>query len=413
MRERTNGHAYREFELALPRELTPEQRADLVRSFVAQELGERHAYTFAIHNPIAALDGGEQPHAHVMFSDRKRDGIERDPGQYFRRYNAKVPVRGGCQKEQGSNAATQSERVAERKQQLVALRARWAERTNAHLEQHGHGARVDHRSLAERDIDRTPEPHFGGRGVREFVYRGDVSRLLEQRRAEGELQRAQVEVRTSMLDLSGDLSAARRDRDQRSAGLLVRAEAAKAGFHARLKAQKTELARQAELQRQATVAKDAFRQERKNGFAGVPLALFPVAGNSGGVGFTSVHLTPNTTQWQRLGIVPVAVVSGVAASGMTLFTIALARCGKAIAARTLMTDAHRLRERSARQIFAADPQQIALDWQSASRHVADGYLSVGSGGSAVLASGHGQQDRRIHLLVTIDATLPWVNLIAH
>ena len=121
-RERANGHAYREFELALPRELTPEQRADLVRSFVAQELGERHAYTFAIHNPIAALDGGEQPHAHVMNSDRERDGIERDPEQHFRRYNAKVPVRGGCQKEQGSNAATQSERVAERKQQLVALR---------------------------------------------------------------------------------------------------------------------------------------------------------------------------------------------------------------------------------------------------------------------------------------------------
>ena len=120
--ERANGHAYREFELALPRELTPEQRADLVRALVAQELGERHAYTFAIHNPIAALDGGEQPHAHVMNSDRERDGIERDPEQHFRRYNAKVPVRGGCQKEQGSNAATQSERVAERKQQLVALR---------------------------------------------------------------------------------------------------------------------------------------------------------------------------------------------------------------------------------------------------------------------------------------------------
>ena len=98
--------------------------------------------------------------------------------------------------------------------------------------------------------------------MRELVYRGDVSRLLEQRRAEGELERAQVEVRTSILDLSGDLSAARRDRDQRSAGLLSQAEAAKAGFRARLEAQKAELARQAELQRQATAAKDAFRQER-------------------------------------------------------------------------------------------------------------------------------------------------------
>ncbi len=261
--ERANGNAYREFELALPRELTPDQRADLVRAFVAQELGERHAYTFAIHNPIAALDGGEQPHAHVMFSDRKRDGIERDPEQYFRRYNAKVPERGGCQKEQGSTAATQSERVAERKQQLVALRARWAESTNAHLEQHGHGARVDHRSLAERGIERTPEPHFGGRGVRELVYRGDVSRLLEQRRAEGELERAQVEVRTSMLDLSGDVFAARRDRDQRQDWKRENAESAKAAWRADRAQEKAELARQAEVQRQASLAQAAFRQEQE------------------------------------------------------------------------------------------------------------------------------------------------------
>ena len=151
----------------------------------------------------------------------------------------------------------------------------------------------------------------------------------------------------------------------------------------------------------------------KDGFEGVPLALLPVAGNSGGVGFTSVHLTLNATLLQRLGIVPVAVVSGVSASGKTLFTIELARFGKDIAARTLMTDAHGLSERSAWQILATNPQQLALDWQSSSGHVADGYLSVGSAGSAVLASGHAQQDRLIHLLVTIDATLPWLNLIAH
>ena len=98
--------------------------------------------------------------------------------------------------------------------------------------------------------------------MRELVYRGDVSRLLEQRRAEGELERAQSEVRTSMLDLSGDLSAARRDRDQRSAGLLVQAEAAKAAFRAHRDAEKAELARRAELERQASLAQAAFRQER-------------------------------------------------------------------------------------------------------------------------------------------------------
>lgn len=68
--ERANGSTYRELEIALPRELTPEQRLELVQDFVRQEAGERHAWSFAIHNPKASIDGGEQPHAHIMMSQR-------------------------------------------------------------------------------------------------------------------------------------------------------------------------------------------------------------------------------------------------------------------------------------------------------------------------------------------------------
>ena len=41
--ERANGTSYREFEVALPRELTPDQRLELVNDFVKQEIGDRHA----------------------------------------------------------------------------------------------------------------------------------------------------------------------------------------------------------------------------------------------------------------------------------------------------------------------------------------------------------------------------------
>ena len=75
--ERANGSTYRELEIALPRELTPEQRLELVQDFVRQEAGERHAWSFAIHNPKASIDGGEQPHAHIMMSQRVNDGIDR------------------------------------------------------------------------------------------------------------------------------------------------------------------------------------------------------------------------------------------------------------------------------------------------------------------------------------------------
>lgn len=204
--ERANGTAYREIEIALPRELTPSQRRELVMQFVQQELGDRHAYQWAIHKPKAALEGDEQPHAHIMYSERMRDGIERDPDRYFRRYNSKDPERGGSQKASGGK--THAERQAE----LVGLRERWATVQNAHLERHGHAVRVDHRSLEAQGIDRAPEKHLGGRGVRQ-LQEADISALLERRAAEGERERAQQQV-FSVIDLSADLAAAKAERER-------------------------------------------------------------------------------------------------------------------------------------------------------------------------------------------------------
>lgn len=150
--ERKNGYVYREHQIALPRELNPEQRAELVREWVRQELGDRHAYTWAIHNKTA-LDGGEQPHVHLMYSERMNDGIERDPQQYFKRYNSKHPERGGAKKhsEQGTQA--------ERKAALVALRGRWETLHNVHMEKSGQQeAKINMKSLAAQGIARTPAP---------------------------------------------------------------------------------------------------------------------------------------------------------------------------------------------------------------------------------------------------------------
>ena len=202
--ERSNGSAYREFEVALPRELTPDQRRELVEDFVRQELGDKHAYQWAIHTPKAALEGGEQPHAHIMYSERRLDGVERDPEQFFKRYNAKNPERGGAQKASGGKAR------GEMKDELLETRERWAEIQNTHLERHGHSARVDHRSLADQGIERAPEKHLGGAGVRAMGER-DISALLERRAAEGEHERAQRSV-SSLIDLSGDLNAAKAER---------------------------------------------------------------------------------------------------------------------------------------------------------------------------------------------------------
>ncbi len=260
--ERANGATYREIEVALPRELTPEQRRELVEDFIQQELGDRHAYQWAIHTPKAALEKGEQPHAHIMYSERTRDGIDRDPEQYFKRYNSKNPERGGCRKD---SAGTE--------ERLQATRERWASVQNAHLERHGHAVRVDHRSLEAQGIDRQPEKHLGGRGVRQ-LQEADISALLERRAAEGEHERAQRQV-SSVIDLSGDLEAAKRERDRQPAPEVKQAAAAGvADFRAQFEAAKLaeagkQQARQAfeqfkaeqqAQQRQAELAKEQAAQ---------------------------------------------------------------------------------------------------------------------------------------------------------
>lgn len=200
--ERANGTTYREMEIALPRELDAGQRVELMREFVRQELGERHAYQWAIHVPTAA-DGGEQPHAHLMFSERQRDEIDRDPEHYFRRYNAKAPERGGARKGYGPNAGqtlTQAQRAAE----LKALRGRWQEVCNQHLERAGLAQRIDMRSHAERGTGLEPEAkqlpsQWRGQGRAQVIeFRQARRELLQARQG---LARAVPNARAEVISL--------------------------------------------------------------------------------------------------------------------------------------------------------------------------------------------------------------------
>ncbi|WP_420997423.1 MobA/MobL family protein [Cupriavidus sp. 30B13] len=152
--ERVNAAAYREFEVALPRELTLSQQQQILEEFIRQEVGNK-PYQFAIHAPTAALGGEAQPHSHVMYSDRCPDGIERSAEQHFRRYNGANPERGGCRKDSGGMSAF------ELREKLISTRKNWADIQNAALEKHGHPERVDHRSHAAREITRQPERHLG------------------------------------------------------------------------------------------------------------------------------------------------------------------------------------------------------------------------------------------------------------
>lgn len=152
--ERSNGAAYRELEIALPVELTLDQNRALVQELINKTVGAK-PYQFAIHEPNSALGDVKQPHVHLMISDRKPDGFERNPEQHFKRFNTKNPAAGGCRKDSGGK-----EPVVLR-EEVRTLRKTCADIQNEFLEKYGHSSRVDHRSNRERGISTLPERHIG------------------------------------------------------------------------------------------------------------------------------------------------------------------------------------------------------------------------------------------------------------
>lgn len=159
--ERQNGSAYREFEIALPNELSTEQHMNIVNALIKDHVGKK-PYQLAVHSPSSSIEGVPQPHVHLMMSDRIDDGLERSPDQFFRRFNKAYPERGGCKKDSGGREP----RVL--KEQTVTLRANIGIVINSELAKCGHSARVDYRSHKDKGIDKAPEKHLGQGGVKKL-----------------------------------------------------------------------------------------------------------------------------------------------------------------------------------------------------------------------------------------------------
>ena len=146
--ERANGRLFMRLEVALPLLLTAAEQRVLAMGFAHALIDpERLPYTLALH-----AGGGTNPYAVLLISERVNDRIARPPLQWFRRFNAMHPNRGGARK----TTALRS------RAWFQATREAWAVHTNRALERAGHTARIDHRSLAEQGItDRLPGTHIG------------------------------------------------------------------------------------------------------------------------------------------------------------------------------------------------------------------------------------------------------------
>jgi ATP-dependent exoDNAse (exonuclease V) alpha subunit len=233
----------REFEVALPDELSPDERRRLAVDF-AKEMAnaEGCAVDVAIHAPGKEGDSRNH-HAHILRTTRKMgaDGL-----------TEKLDT-----EKAGRNRAAD----------LEAVRVRWAVLTNERLRENGIEARVDHRSLKDQGIERVPTSHLGPsvtamerRGVSTDVGKrisDEVAQRLAQAHAQGVQERELSQINRSIIDLSGDLSAAKRDVKSAELAEVVR----QANVVRQAVERSQEAARQAEAARNAELEK--IRAEAK------------------------------------------------------------------------------------------------------------------------------------------------------
>ena len=160
MEIRKDAQLAREFNMALPYELSPDDRLDLVRTFLETHFVRRGMVAdFALHDPVPEHGQNEKNfHAHVLLTLRRATAGGLDPVK-TREWNSK--------------------------ELLNVWRAEWAIACNLSLERAGKRTRIDHRTLeAQRDealarrdlaraieLNRMPEIHVGPK-ARQIVRKG-------------------------------------------------------------------------------------------------------------------------------------------------------------------------------------------------------------------------------------------------
>lgn len=153
-----NAQLWREFEVALPQELSREEQIATVRDFVKQLTARGMCADLSLHDK-----GDGNPHAHIMATMRSitEDGkwaaksrLVYDLDEHGERIFQKVNKQGRKQyknHKEDYNDWNAAERVEE-------WRTAWAECCNSRLAEHD---RIDHRSYARQGVNQIPTVHEG------------------------------------------------------------------------------------------------------------------------------------------------------------------------------------------------------------------------------------------------------------
>ncbi|TAV21804.1 Ti-type conjugative transfer relaxase TraA [Rhizobium ruizarguesonis] len=159
--KRSDARIAREFEIALPHELTSDQRLALTRAFAA-DLANRYgaAVDFAIHRPG---EGGDirNSHAHLMMTTREVTETGLGDKTLLERENRWLLAN----------------HLPPSQLQLKDLRQAWEHLANTHLERAGLDIRIDNRSHLEAGITIEPTEHVGVHATQIDRQGGAVSRV--------------------------------------------------------------------------------------------------------------------------------------------------------------------------------------------------------------------------------------------
>jgi ATP-dependent exoDNAse (exonuclease V) alpha subunit len=208
--KRKDSRVAREYEIAIPKELSKEEGIELVMEF-GKELSDRYgvAVDVAVHKDHkkdwqGKEKGFDSYHAHLLSTTRLlgKEGLGEKAALEL------------------SDSKRKSLGLCKGSEEIETVRKMWEQTANRALERSGHRERIDCRSLKEQGIEREPTRHLGSKAT--YLERsgtqteiGDVNRQIEQAYEQGLKDREDLMLMNQkLIELDTDIKKALKEREK-------------------------------------------------------------------------------------------------------------------------------------------------------------------------------------------------------
>ncbi len=193
--ERANANTFRTIDFSLPTELSDEENIELAARFAEELFGDKFVYSMAVHSKPSGVQSIQNIHCHIMFSERKLDGIERDSKEFFKRFNRKNPQLGGCEKTDEWTEYSKlyyirqtweriaNEKLQEKGLEKISCRSLYAQRLDSLLEENYLKAELLDRPpihLEKSYIDFCPDSNDKEKALEFFNYAKKIKEIKEK-----------------------------------------------------------------------------------------------------------------------------------------------------------------------------------------------------------------------------------------